>query len=1051
MSGLLYYSACHVTAAIVAAHGVTSAYAQPEAAVRRAPESTARPIAGFDGKTFAGVNLPAQPQEGVVRLSGARAWAWQEGQTNRLLVERDVRVTIGLYQFAARRAVVWIEPVRVAGRDADQVAVYLEGVTSVPGAAPIEQAGDRLLVTGLIVGGALSLKTDLLERSRPDDPLVREGEARLAEYLMQVSGGPAREIESVPRPLSSIPDRDQIPGEAPGAQWVPADDRVDLPAAPPPTIRFADEGIVAPSAERIEFVAPTPELAGRVGAGGAIILSGGVSVTYSRPGDVEAGEGAALRTVELTAQRAVVFLSGDADAGRARYSIGQIQGVYLEGDVVASSGTYTLRGARMYYDIGSERAIVLDAVFWTFDADRGMPLYLRADAIRQESRSQWSASNVRMANVGFAKPHFAIGATDVTLTMVPANDETGEPERQVIDATGVKFLAGNLPLTFAPRVKGEFRASPLRRLDVDSEGGDPIIRTGWDIYTLAGLDPAPGNSATLLLDGYFDRGPAAGLDIEWSAADINGALFAYYIYDDGTDRLPSGDRLDQDEEHRGMAQVEQVWRLSENWTLFTEFSYISDETFLPAFFRTESETHREYVNSLYARYLDDQSMLSFEVRGTINDFVPNQYLLQSQGYQVQKYPEVAYYRVGDELFGGVLRYTGESRFSMMSLSFTEPTVEELGWRTPSKAEAAFGLAPGQSIGDALRAQGLNEDGVARFDTRHELEAPLTAGPVNLVPFVVGRLTSWDTNFEDFSGDSDQDRTRLWGSVGVRFGTSIQRVYDGVESQALDLHRLRHIIEPNGTIWFADTNVEQQDLPVYDDDVESLAKGFSTRLGVRNTLQTQRGGEGQWRSVDWLVVDTNFIFSSDEGPSESPFGRFIDARPELSNLGDYVANDVLFQFTDALAVTSGIIYSFDDDQLQRTTVGLVIDHGPGFSTFVEYRDLHPLGETYLDVGVKYELTRKYEAAVVGVYDTDERDFQTIGVRVARRFPQWTVDVSFGYDNISDDVSMGFSLRPAGLSNDRRTRVLTRDLEDDMVFRAITPQRDRLEFGPFADRP
>ncbi len=1047
---------------MLAVGGFAPAATQPVVAPLLAPASQAGPRAFPDGRAFAEITLPASPQAGEIRLDASRGWTWQESRTNRLLLERDVRITLGLYQFAAKRAVVWIEPVRIAGQDASQVAVYLDEAASVPGAAPIEQTAGRLLITGIILTGAPILRADRLERSRPDDALIAEGESRLGLYLAEVAGiapplAQARDSgPSVPG-AGARPTRPAEPQPAPlsaaGVPWPPPDDRGVLPPAERLPIEPAEQGTITPFAERIEFVAASEEQTAR-GDGPAIVLSGGVALTYSRldtPQSPSGRGGERLRRIELTAQRAVVFLAPSAGAGRARYDLGQVQGAYLEGDVVASSTGYTLRGARMYYDFKTERAVVLDAVFWTYDADRGMPLYLRAGAIRQESRSQWSAHNVRMANVGFAKPHFAIGATDITLTTLPASEETGAPPRQSIDATDVKFLVGDVPLVFARRMRGEFRPSPLRRIEFGSLSGDPVVRSEWDIYTLAGLDPAPGNSASLLLDGYFNRGPAIGANLDWNAPDISGSLFAYYIRDSGTDQLPSGGEIKHQDDDRGIIDADQVWRLTENWTLFTEFSYISDETFVPTFFREEAETHREYASSLYARYLDEKSLLSLEVRGTVNDFTANQYLLQSLGYQTQKFPEFAYSRLGDELLGGVVRYSSESRFSLMSLAFTEPTVRELGFKSLRDARKAFGLLPGDSIGDALRARGLDEDTVARVDTRHEFEAPLQAGPVNITPFAVGRITAWDTNFDDFSGDSGQDNARLWGSLGVRFGTSLQRVYDAVEIDALDVHQIRHIIEPNGTIWYADTNLSQQNLPVFDDDVESLAEGFATRIGVRNTLQTRRGGEGRWQTVDWLVVDTNFIFSDDNGPLESPFGRFIDTRPEQSILGDFLSNDIMLRLTDAVALTNQMIFSFDDNSLARASFGLLIDHGLGFSTYLEYRNVQALSESFLNLGVQYELTRKYQAAITAVYDTDLAEFQTLGLRLTRRFPQWTVDFNLGLDNISSDISLGVSLRPAGLGGDRRTRVLTRDLQNPADLRGALPDRERLHFGPFADLP
>ena len=43
------------------------------------------------------------------------------------------------------------------------------------------------------------------------------------------------------------------------------------------------------------------------------------------------------------------------------------------------------------------KALLLDAVFWTYDEDRRLPLYLRADVIRQESQQEFSGERARTA------------------------------------------------------------------------------------------------------------------------------------------------------------------------------------------------------------------------------------------------------------------------------------------------------------------------------------------------------------------------------------------------------------------------------------------------------------------------------------------------------------------------------------------------------------------------------------------------------------------------------------------------------------------------------
>ncbi len=185
----------------------------------------------------------------------------------------------------------------------------------------------------------------------------------------------------------------------------------------------------------------------------------------------------------------------------------------------------------------------------------------------------------------------------------------------------------------------------------------------------------------------------------------------------------------------------------------------------------------------------------------------------------------------------------------MYLNFTEPTAREMGFDSVERAREAFGLLPDESLADRLRARGFTESGVLRADTRHEFSSQIDLGPVNLTPFVVARGTIYDRAFEEFSPDAD-DSFRLWGAAGMRVATTIQHVDNDVDNRFLDLHRIRHIIEPSITAWSSASTLDQNDLPLYDEHVESLADdppsgSGSCRHGRRSAAAP--GGPAPWTS------------------------------------------------------------------------------------------------------------------------------------------------------------------------------------------------------------
>ncbi|MHC4447905.1 MAG: LPS assembly protein LptD, partial [Planctomycetota bacterium] len=299
--------------------------------------------------------------------------------------------------------------------------------------------------------------------------------------------------------------------------------------------------------------------------------------------------------------------------------------------------------------------------------------------------------------------------------------------------------------------------------------------------------------------------------------------------------------VEPDDDWRGIALAEHEVKLGDSWTLQAQASWISDETFVTTWRREDFAERREYESALYLKHQKENAALTLLGKYELNDFISNDDLLASRQYQVEKLPELTYRRYGDAWFDR-FTYSMEARASRMRLHFEESTPNELG--VPA---AAFGIPPNEPVSDALEAEGLTESFVNRFDARHELAFPVQLGPFKAVPFVVGRLTRYDDDFDGFS--AEDEKTRWFGAAGIRVSGQFHHVDNTVESQLLDLHRLRHIIEPSLTLWYGASSVSAEDLPVYDQAVEPLGTGAVLNVALRNTWQTQRGGPGRWQSVD----------------------------------------------------------------------------------------------------------------------------------------------------------------------------------------------------------
>ncbi|KAA0215629.1 MAG: LPS-assembly protein LptD [Leptolyngbya sp. PLA3] len=1001
---------------------------------------------------FSALRMPLAPFPGDISFYADRAWTWDEGATKRLVLERDVRVSLGQTTFEASRAVVWLSrlPEEQAGEPVYQVFAYLLRVRTPQADASIGIEADALPVRGVIVGRP-HLKVDLRLDGPPGSGGLVKPERATLDAIQAAQAELVRAFELEHPPPEPPPVRPPKP-ERPRPEQPPVQPPVQPPTPPvdlkptettPPEPKPSEPGPVEPKplqpgpGQPPAPVEPSPDLpaapspvaaalfqpqgAFYVAAGDrvvvqsgefdtAVIITGGVVVQYESEG----------QTLEISAERGVVFLKPGRMVDRlTSFSPDDVFGLYLEGEVRAVNGTYTFRAPRIYYDVQGDRALALDAVFWTYDQRLGMPLYMRADAIRQEAVNQFSAKKATLSNTAFFHPDFSIGITSVTVEQAQRSDGSNH---LIMDARNITLKAGAVPFFWWPRYHGDPERIPIRSVGYqDSNRTGGVIRTTWDAYTLLGIQPLRDINALLEVDTYFDRGLGLGLDSDWSGDHSEGALYAYALPDDtGEDVMPRGTRIDRDGEARGLVLFRHRAELRDGWTILAEASYASDEAFVPALFPDIAEESRDLTTRLYARRTDENSQFNFEARGGLNDFIIPQHQLQAPGYLVDKLPQIGYISIANDLLSenspGLLSYTWEASYAQIRLRFSEVDAADLGFNRDFIAQRVFGTNADESLGDLYRSLGLDEGTVNRFDTRHELSAQLKAGELLITPFATGRFTYYDDAFDDFSPDED-DQARFWGGAGVTLATSFHRINRDAESDLLDIHELHHIIEPSITLFHADTTIHQSDLPVYDDEVESLNDGSAVQMRLGQRWQTKRGGPGRWRSVDLLELNLDYVWHSDDTEPETPIGRFYAARPELSVPGEYLRLESILQLTEAVALAGETIYDLEIEQQARSSIGVLFEHTPDFFTTLELRYVNSQDVTYGRYGFRYTLTEKYRIAGNATYDFDNADFQTLSINFLRRFTIGELGVVVVYNNVRGETGLGFTFTPVGVSGRR----------------------------------
>lgn len=1021
---------CSVALAMVLTLPCARARAQEPATVPLPPPRTVEQMVHDSAVDLV---LPGVPLKADLKLTAGRTTIWQAGSTWRMLLTDDPAATIGAYGFKARSIVVIVDRREQMTGVVHHVAMYVAQVSQLGGYNLVTTEAPRLLVTATL-SGKVSLDTNLVRREVLDDqPLVRDALERVERYRQALTtrrrdlpaAAPlhdqatlahraARQSQVRGRPITAYAPPES-PVDAPAQPEPTPDTATDATAAPPPapptaTQTPADQPSTDPTAiaSRVSFNA------GRIVYQGGedesrILLMGDMQVMYVDP--------LSDRTLTLRADRGVVFVDPAVAEGQVGGQVlgNAVRGVYLEGQVIASDGQYTLRGPRMFYDFSTNQAVVLNAVFYTWDVTEQVPIYVRAEHLRQHSQNQWSAEGARLTTSEFHEPHFSVGVDQLTISRQA--DESGRPVHRY-RAEGTTLNVGSLPVFYWPELAGQATdAPPIRRARVAvSDDRGPSIETEWDLFKLLGREAPQGVDAGLLFDVYTKRGVGSGLDLTYDVPRAFGQMDGYFMYDTGDDEPGGREDVQPPSEFRGMVDWQHRHYLAEDWEVSVELGYASDATFLEAYFPAQAYADKPLETSLYAKKQVDDWAFSFLAKYHLNDFLSNMNRLQTPGYVTEKLPELAYYRIGTPLWDGRLTWYSQNSASAMRLRMPEVHPGELGFNLADSL-MVFGIAPGTEIDATLAAAGYDENTRYRFDTRQELQAPLKMGSVDVTPFVVGRFTAYDDDFAEFNAGRDRDNLRLWAMAGLRLHTAFHRTYDGADNRLLDVHRLRHIIEPSITISHAWTDLQQEHLPVYDYDVESLTAGSTVRLGLRNTLQTQRGGPGRWRSVDFLRIDTDFVINSDDTQRESVIPRFVSHRPELSLAGDHFWSEVAWQVTETLSLVNNVNYAFESSRVEQWNLGAALQHTPRLNSFIESRQIRSVDSHILRYGLEYLLTRKYHIAITHAFDLDQSQSRNVSLLITRRLPRWLLMVSLDFDTVGGEQTIGIALAPEGFGGSR----------------------------------
>ena len=1019
-----------LTAALLAAALAQPGYAQTET------QPQPLPPANLDAP-FADPRLDLD-----LALTALRVTVWNDGAAQVLLLENDARFVLGARGFTADAAVVRIETQATDTGPVRHVAAFFENARPLPGTGPIVAAGPQLLVTASTDGSVRLDRPGTLHRAdaAPDHPLIAPARARLAAQRAAAArpglvpavdpndpgGLPAAVVArratrrarlareaATPRPEVATA---ATVGGAVAADPAAADRRDPLDGIDSGVLPA--RGVVAYTMDRIDWVSDKD----------AVALSGNVQLVFEDQRDD--------RVVTLRADKIVLFLGSDEgpppnllpgaaaqeDPNAAGLRAEQIAGVYLEDHAVVSDGDYTVRAPRVYYDLQRKQATLLDAAFYTYDRDRRIPLYVRAQEVRQTSAADFSARGATLSTSAFAVPHFSIGADELTLRRYERAPTTADDDGigTFFAAKGTTLNAGEQPFFYWPYLAAYNLDTPLRRLGGDFSSNNGFqVTSRWDVFSLLGRPRPEGVNWWADLDFLGDQGPAVGSQGEYHNDRTRGDHRAYLLIDDSGEDEVAGRVVPQRDEVRGVIQARHRQPLGRGFRVSFEGAFVSDPSFLETFFPSEANSAKAFETSVHVQRQQGSTAVDLLGATRLSDFVEQQDLLQSRGYSVERLPEASHRVIGGSLLDGRVSWFSEARLGQLRIRPGDDAPEDRGFND-ADALALFGITAGTTFDQRAQALNLPTDDVTRLDLRQEISLPLRGGPAdawNFTPYAVGRVTAYDDSFEAFNGGVSDDRLRLRGEVGLRAGTQFAKTLPTLRSDLLDLNGLRHLVEPSLTFFAAGSTLDTGDLPVFDPEVEQLAEGTGLRLGVTQTLQTRRGIENTSRTVDWLTLRTDLVLR-DTGDPLGALPRFDDFRPEFATGGDHIYSELRWLATDTLGLTGELTHDLETNRIAQWRTGVTLEHTPRFSSQLSYYDFDLFNSRLLLAGLDYTLSRKYRINAQQTFDLGDNGTQILSLSLDRRLPQWTLRLSTSFNELDDEQRIGFTLIPHGGSRDPR---------------------------------
>ncbi len=666
--------------------------------------------------------------------------------------------------------------------------------------------------------------------------------------------------------------------------------------------------------------------------------------------------------------------------------------IAFEGDVTILDHGHIWRGTNFIYN--GKTGQVTAGRFKTFQT----PFAVGGQSMGGFSNKVETITNAVISTDDYQKPLYTFRAD--TVTIAPGD---------YIEARHATLYLGKHALFYWPYYHRSLKDHPNNFEFTPGYRGQfgPFLLGAYNWYGTNGLGLGFVDG-TIHLDERQLRGLGGGPDLAIHMGNWGEAAFRYYYAHD-IDPGASGIQAPHLGENRQRGQFFYDYFSRSNADTVANVkivaNYQSDPLIIRDFFINEYNMNVEPASFAEATELYHNWVLDAVAQPRLVNFFET----------VQRLPDVKLTGLRQEVGNTPIYYESETSAGYFQRAFSETNVPIY---TQNYAPVPSGL--GFDVTD-YRTGGYPNYAAARADTFQQFTLPQNFfGWLNVAPRVGGRATY----YSDVTGGETRTNQQVRGifNTGVDVSFKASRVYPDAESDLLDIHGLRHIIEPEFNYAYIPT--ASQHVPQFDyqlpsmrllpldfpdyNSIDSIQAENVLRLMLRNKWQTKRHGEIQ--DVLNLAVYTDLNLLRGTNSQFSDVYTDIDFRPRswisFNSSTRYDLPDtrwreaierIFLQPTSRTSLSVGYYYLMNNDPEFETIPGQSL---PGSSLF--------------DISLYYRINENWALHIAERFEAQNGTFQEQLYSLYRDLRSWTAALTLRVDQGAGqptDVTVGltFSLK------------------------------------------